>query len=152
MMLRTLVAAGQKSIFAMLVIMSGLFAMAATADDKIEKALIILTSDSPQSQGMALVLGNAMADSGARVDVLLCDAAGDLALKDATAPALKPRDLTPVQMLRGLMQKGGSVNVCALYLPNSEYTQADLTAGVGVAMPPAIAAQMLDEDTRVFSF
>ncbi|MCH8498279.1 MAG: hypothetical protein LAT63_07365 [Marinobacter sp.] len=133
-------------------VLFGAVAMTSHADDKVDKALIILTSDSVQSQGMALVLGNAMADHGARVDVLLCDSAGDLALKDATAPALKPRDVTPVQMLRGLMQKGGSVNVCALYLPNSDRTPADLAAGVGVAMPPAIAAQMLDEDTRVFSF
>lgn len=118
----------------------------------IEEVLVILSSDSLQTQGMAMVLSNTMAQQGARVNVLLCDKAGDLALKSYEAPALKPRDMTPGQMLRGLLKQGGEAKVCALYLPNSEHGREDLIDGVGVAMPPEMAGQMLNRDLRTFIF
>ncbi|NIY77588.1 hypothetical protein HED22_18200 [Thalassospira sp. HF15] len=124
----------------------------AKADDKIDKALIILTSPSLQTQGMAMVLGNTMQAQGVRVDVLLCDTAGDLALSTTKSPALEPKKVTPEQLLGKLMSGGASVNVCALYLPNSSHDQTALRSGVGVATPPAMAKMMVDEDTRVFSF
>ncbi|WP_052657459.1 hypothetical protein [Thalassospira sp. HJ] len=124
----------------------------AKADDKIDKALIILTSPSLQTQGMAMVLGNTMQAQGVRVDVLLCDKAGDLALSATQSPALEPKKVTPEQLLAKLMSGGASVNVCALYLPNSSQDQTALRDGVGVATPPAMAKMMVDEDTRVFSF
>ncbi|MFC4260931.1 hypothetical protein ACFOZ5_18075 [Marinobacter lacisalsi] len=120
--------------------------------DTADKVLVILSSDSLQTQGMAMVLSNTMAQQGAQVNVLLCDQAGDLALKSYSADALKPKDLTPGQMLRGLAKQGGEINVCALYLPNSDYTQEDLMEGVGVATPPDMAGQMLDPEIRIFSF
>jgi intracellular sulfur oxidation DsrE/DsrF family protein len=55
-------------------------------------------------------------------------------------------------MLRGLMKAGGKVSVCALYLPNSQYSQADLLDGVGVAKPPEMALPMLDRKMRTFTF
>ncbi|MBC06757.1 hypothetical protein [Thalassospira sp.] len=122
------------------------------SDDKINKALIILTSPSLQTQGMAMVLGNTMQAQGVRVDVLLCDKAGDLALSATQSPALEPKRVTPEQLLTKLMSGGASVNVCALYLPNSSHDQTALRDGVGVATPPAMAKMMVDEDTRVFSF
>lgn len=118
----------------------------------IEEVLVILSSDSLQTQGMAMVLSNTMAQQGARVNVLLCDKAGDLALKSYEAPALKPRDMTPGQMLRGLLKQGGEAKVCALYLPNSGHGREDLIDGVGVAMPPEMAGQMLNRDLRTFIF
>lgn len=118
----------------------------------VDEVLVILSSDSLQTQGMAMVLSNTMAEQGAKVNVLLCDTAGDLALKSYEGESLAPRDVTPGQMLRGLMQAGGSVKVCALYLPNSEYEQADLIDGVGVAMPPEMARPMLDRKMRTFTF
>lgn len=121
-------------------------------EQPVEKVLFILSSASLQTQGMAMVLGNALSDQGAEVHVLLCDQAGDLALANYQGRALKPRDLTPGQMLRRLVKQGGTVNVCALYLPNSQHTQADLMQGVGVATPPEMAAQMRDPQFRVFSF
>lgn len=128
--------------------------LSAQAGDKdmVEEVLVILTSESLQTQGMAMVLSNTMAEKGAKVNVLLCDKAGDLALKDYTAPSLKPKDVTPGQMLRGLLKQGGVANVCALYLPNSEHGKDDLIDGVGIAMPPDMAAQMLDPKIRTFSF
>src|SRR5690554_3305947 len=101
---------------------------------------------------VALAPANAMAEQGAKVNVLLCDEAGDLALKSYEAEALAPKNVTPGQMLRGLLKAGGTANVCALYLPNSEYGKDDLIDGVGVAMPPQMAGQMLDRKIRTFSF
>jgi predicted peroxiredoxin len=120
--------------------------------NQVDEVLVILSSDSLQTQGMAMVLSNTMAQKGAKVNVLLCDAAGDLALKSYSSDALAPKDLTPGQMMRGLMKAGGSVKVCALYLPNSEYSKNDLIDGVGVAMPPEMAGQMLDRKMRTFTF
>ena len=128
---------------------------AAQADNhqkSVEEVLVILSSDSLQTQGMAMVLSNTMAQQGAKVNVLLCDQAGDLALKSYEAEPLKPKNVTPGQMLRGLLKNGGSAKVCALYLPNSEYTQDDLIEGVGVAMPPEMAGQMLNSSMRTFTF
>lgn len=118
----------------------------------VEEVLVILSSDSLQTQGMAMVLSNTMAEKGARVNVLLCDKAGDMSLKSYEAPALKPKDVTPGQMLRGLLKQGGKAKVCALYLPNSDYSKDDLIEGVGVAMPPEMAGQMLNPKMRTFTF
>ncbi len=118
----------------------------------VDEVLVILSSDSLQTQGMAMVLSNTMAKQGAKVNVLLCDEAGDLALKSYEAPTLKPKDVTPGQMLRGLLKQGGQAKVCALYLPNSDYGKDDLIEGVGVAMPPEMAGQMLNPKMRTFTF
>ncbi len=128
--------------------------LAAQAGDQemIEEVLVILSSESLQTQGMAMVLSTTMAQQGAKVNVLLCDKAGDLALKAYDAPTLKPKDVSPGQMLRGLLKQGGTANVCALYLPNSDYTKDDLLDGVGVATPPEMAEQMLNPAMRTYSF
>ncbi len=117
-----------------------------------EKALIMLNSDSLMTQGMAMVLGNAIQGQGVEVNVLLCDAAADLALQDTTSELLKPNDVTPEQLMMRLQQNGATVSVCALYLPNSGNAEADLREGVEVAAPPAMAEQMMDKYTRVFTF
>jgi len=127
-------------------------ASSALAEDAADKALIILSSESQQTRGMAMVLGNAMMDKGASVRVLLCDSAGDMAVEGYESEKLAPRDVTPEQMLGRLMANDSQVEVCALYLPNSDYEEEDLKDGVGVAQPPAIAGEMLSPDVRVFSF
>ncbi|KPQ03067.1 hypothetical protein [Marinobacter sp. HL-58] len=121
-------------------------------EEAIEEVLVILSSDSLQTQGMAMVLSNTMAEQGTKVNVLLCDEAGDMALKSYEAPALKPKDVTPGQMLRGLLKNGGEAKVCALYLPNSDNSKEDLIDGVGVAMPPEMSEQMLNPKMRTFTF
>lgn len=118
----------------------------------VQQALVILSSDSLQTQGMAMVLGNTMAKSGVKVDVLLCDKAGDLALKNSESSLMKPKNVSPKMLLNKLKKQGAEVNVCALYLPNSTYTKDDLSEGVGVAKPPQIAALMSDRKVRVFTF
>lgn len=118
----------------------------------IDQTLLILSSASPQTQGMAMVLGNTLASQGTRVRVLLCDHAGDLALANPPATVLAPKQVTPAQLLRRLQQQGAEVQVCALYLPNSEHGEEDLAEGVTVATPPAMASLMRDARVRVFTF
>ena len=117
--------------------------------------LTVLTAAEPQTQLMGLILTRFSAQAGADVRVLLCDAAGDLALAEppesATAP-LAPRGMSPHGLLSGLMEAGVTVQVCAIYLPNSDYTEADLMEGVGVATPPEIAAVMVQPNTKLFTF
>ena len=52
-----------------------------TSGESGDKALVILTSDSLQTQGMAMILSNAMQQQGTELSILLCDAAGDLAVE-----------------------------------------------------------------------
>jgi hypothetical protein len=75
-----------------------------------------------------------------------------MALKDAGGEALKPNDVTPAQLLNAAMLKGATVSVCALYLPNTGYTPAQLKDGVAVAKPDAMARAMLEAQRKVFSF
>lgn len=114
--------------------------------------LVILTSGNVQTQGMALVLATEAQRQGTKVRVLLCDEAGKLALNDFTPSTLKPREVTPKQMLQGLMQNGAQVQVCALFLPNSDKTAADLIDGITAATPPEIVKLLNDDDTRLLSF
>jgi hypothetical protein len=69
---------------------------------------LVITDDSTMTQGIALVLANQMQEQGAQVNILLCDEAGDLALKNAGGEALKPNNVTPAQLLDGAMKKGAT--------------------------------------------
>jgi predicted peroxiredoxin len=117
--------------------------------------LTIITSPEPQTQLMALILTRTSLAQGAQAQILLCDQAGDLALAEPSATAsapLAPRGMSPHGLLSMLIADGVQVQVCAIYLPNSEATEDDLLEGVTVAMPPEIAAEMLSPDTRLFTF
>jgi intracellular sulfur oxidation DsrE/DsrF family protein len=116
------------------------------------EAFFNVTSADNQSQGMAMVLATQMVEQKAAVRVLLCGPAGQLALKTYEPAALKPRNVTPKQMMAGLMKAGATVEVCALFLPNADRTPADLTDGVTVAKPPEVAAYMLKPGVKAFGF
>lgn len=111
-----------------------------------------VTSADNQAQGMAMVLATQMVEQKAAVRILLCGPAGQLALKTYEPAALKPRNVTPKQMLLGIMKAGATVEVCALFLPNANQTPADLLEGVAVAKPPEVAAYMLKPGVRAFGF
>lgn len=117
-----------------------------------EQALIILTSESLQTRAMAMVLGTTMQEQGTDIHILLCDSAGELAVSAHESPTLEPRGATPEGLMKGMMDNGASVDVCALFLPNSDYAQEDLIEGVGSAKPPEIAEMMTSRGVRVFSF
>lgn len=116
--------------------------------------LTILTSGEPETQAMALILTRQARAAGSDVRVLLCDAAGDLALEgaEATGPAVQPPDMSPAQMLRGLVDAGVTVEVCAIYLPNRPFDESDLAADIGVARPDAIGELVADPAVRLFTF
>lgn len=120
--------------------------------EPVKNVLITLTSAEQQTRGMAMVLGNTMQAQGAKVSVLLCDSAGDMALKTQKSEPLKPKDVTPEQMMQKLMKGGGNVQVCALYLPNKGVSTDMLVEGVTPAKPPVMAKALTEANTRVFSF
>lgn len=117
-----------------------------------ENVFVVVSSGEHQTQMMAMVLGNQMAAKGASVRVLLCDAAATLAVQDKSFPTFKPAGRTPQDLLQGLMKKGATVEVCAIFLPNTEHETSDLLDGVGVAKPGPIADHMLKPDVRYFTF
>ncbi len=128
-----------------------LAASAAFAADT-QQVTVSLTSASPMSQGMAMVLANQMQEQGAQVDILLCDAAGDMALKGATGEVLKPNNVTPVQLLDAAIKKGATASVCALYLPNSGNSADDLRDGITPAKPADMGARLLETGRKVIGF
>ena len=101
-----------------------------------------------------MLAGQAL-EQKASVRVLLCDAAGDIALssQDGKAqPTLKPRNVTPQQMLQGIIKGGAKVEVCALYLPNTGKQPTDLLAGVTAAKPADVAAHLLKPGVKTLAF
>jgi hypothetical protein len=124
-----------------------------------DRALVILTSDSLETQGMAMILSNAMQEQGTQLSILLCDSAGDLAVDGYesaeainTPPSNPAGQVKPEGILGMLMENGAQVDVCAIYLPNSDHEEGDLREGVGVAAPGPMAEMMRDPSIPVYSF
>lgn len=134
------------------VLFSALATLAISASADTQEVFLSVTSADNQVQGMAMVLANQMAEQKAAVRVLLCGPAGQLALKAYEPAALKPRNVTPKQMMQGLMKAGGKVEVCALFLPNAERSADDLTEGVVVAKPSEVAGYMLKPGVKLIGF
>src|SRR6056297_4048493 len=85
------------------------------------KLVTILTSEDPQTQLMSMVLTMQSLKQGSTTYTLLCGPGGDLALRDAPAAATapqKPKGMSPQGLMRMIMDQGGTVEVCAIYLPN----------------------------------
>lgn len=119
------------------------------------KLVTILTSDDPQTQLMSMVLTMQSLQQGAETYTLLCGPGGDLALKEAPATATapqKPKGMSPQGLMQKVMQAGGTVEVCAIYLPNKGVGPEALLDGIGSAKPPAMAGRLLGNDTRIMSF
>lgn len=114
--------------------------------------LVTIDSANPMSQGAALVLAGQAQEQKAKVRVLLCGAGGDMASISEAGVALKPRNLTPQQMLQGIIKNGAQVEVCALYLPNTGKKPSDLVEGVTPAKPADVAAFLLKPGVQTLSF
>lgn len=120
-----------------------------------DRLVTVVTAADPQTQLMSMVLTTQAVAKGTAVRVLLCGPAGDIALKDAPASATAgqpPRDMSPQGLLGGIIAKGATVEVCAIYLPGKGLGPEALIEGVGVAQPPAMADALLDRDAAVWSF
>jgi len=140
-----------KTLITFLITLLG-FAGMAEAQTENDPLFVVLTSDDAETQMMAMVLATQSLNKDVPVRVLLCSDAGDLALKDSESPAFAPADRSPKQLLMGLMDNGVQVEVCGIYLPNRDYTEADLMDGIGTAAPPEVAEFMKQEGVRYFTF
>lgn len=114
--------------------------------------LVSINSGVTQTQGVALVLANQALAQKAAVRILLCSDGGQLAVKDKESATLKPLNKSPKELLQGLMKAGAKVEVCALFLPNSDLKPTDLIEGVGVAKPADVAAYMLQANVKAVSY
>lgn len=123
-----------------------------TAAAHAEELFVSIHSGSAMAQGAGLVLAGQALEQKASVRVLLCDAAGDIALSGKETPVLKPRNVTPQQMLQGIIKAGAKVEVCALYLPNAGKQPTDLIAGVTPAKPADVAAHLLKPGVQTLAF
>jgi predicted peroxiredoxin len=130
----------------------GLSLLATAAAVHAEELFVNIHSGSAMAQGAGLVLAGQALEQKAAVRVLLCDAAGDIALAGKEMPTLKPRNVTPQQMLQGVIKAGAKVEVCALYLPNTGKQASDLIDGVTPAKPAEVAAHLLKPGVHTLAF
>lgn len=126
-------------------------AAAANAADSTE-LFVNIHSSGAMAQGAGLVLAGQALEQKASVRILLCDAAGDIAVVGQQLPKLKPRDVTTQQMLQGVIKAGAKVEVCALYLPNTGRKPTDLIEGVTPAKPADVAAHLLKPGLNSLAF
>ena len=117
-----------------------------------QSLFVNIHSGNAMAQGAGLVLAGQALEQKAQVRVLLCDEAGKIALNGQSLPALKPRNVTPQQMLQGLIKGGAKVEVCALFLPNTGKQAADLIEGVTAAKPADVAAHLLKPEVKTLAF
>lgn len=133
-----------------LIIAAALLSTAAAV--QAEELFVNIHSGNAMAQGAGLVLAGQALEQKATVRVLLCDAAADNALTGKEMPTLKPRNVTPQQMLQGVIKAGAKVEVCALYLPNTGKQPSDLIAGVTPAKPAEVAAYLLKPGVNTLAF
>ena len=132
-----------------------LLSTGAIANENSAKGLnLMLTSPDTQTQMMGLVLATMSAKKGKEINIVLCSAAGNLALKGDIAKTIKMQgeEKSPNMLLQGLMKDGAKVEVCPLFLPNAGKTEADLIENITVAKPPVVANRVLDKDFQNLSY
>ncbi|MGB6328324.1 MAG: hypothetical protein WBF48_05320 [Halarcobacter sp.] len=113
---------------------------------------VVLTAQDGQTQLMAMVLSMMTLKQHKAVNMTLCSAAGDLAVKGKKSPVLKPIDKSPKMMLKAIMKKGAKVEVCPLYLPNANLDKSVLLEGITVATPAKVATQLLNSEFTTLSY
>ncbi|PID76363.1 MAG: hypothetical protein CSB24_07030 [Deltaproteobacteria bacterium] len=113
---------------------------------------VIVTSGDAQTQMMAMALSMMTIKKGKEVKMVLCSKAGDLAVKGMKGEIIKPLNKSPEMMLKALIQKGATVKVCPLYLPNAAKDESVLIDGVTVAVPAEVAASLLDDEYQNLSY
>ncbi len=130
-----------------------LHALAAEPADNSTKGLfVVITNPDPMTQMMALVLSIQTVAQEKSVQILLCGPGGDLAIKESKEVVFKPLNKSPQMLLNDLIEKGVPVEICPLYLPNNEKSEADLISGVSVAKPPVVAEKLRAEGIKLFTF
>lgn len=115
------------------------------------RLFVTVTGSATQDRAMPLTLANKAVDQGLEVRVLLCGDGAELALADYEAQSFDPPGVTPKDLLGRLMNNGVTVEVCAIFLPNTDYDEDDLTDGIGIGAPDDVAEYMMGPRTRIFS-
>ena len=126
--------------------------LSGVAQAQTQELFVNIHSGNAMAQGAGLVLAGQALEQKASVRVLLCDAAGDMAVAGKQGPKLKPREVTTQQMLQGVIKAGAKVEVCALYLPNTGLKASDLIEGVQPANPADVAAHLLKPGVNTLAF
>ena len=112
-----------------------------------------ISTDETMAQGAGLVLAGQALAQKVPVRILLCDDAADMALQgDPQDAPLKPKNVTPQQMLQGVIKGGAKVEVCALYLPNKGRPAKDLIEGVTPANHADVMSHVLKAGVKTLSF
>lgn len=60
--------------------------------------------------------------------------------------------MSPQGLMQKILEAGGTVELCAIYLPNKGVDATALLEGINSAKPPEMAARLLADDTRIMSF
>ena len=142
-----------KTLISSAILASSLLFSSISSADQGKGLNVLVTAGERQSQMMALILSvQTVKKHGKEVHMVLCSAAGDLALKDTKTDAMKGPNKSPTQMLQALIKMGGSVEICPLYLPNAGKTKDDLLEGITIAKPPIVAGRLLDTDYTNLSY
>ncbi|MEE4356298.1 MAG: hypothetical protein V2I97_07490 [Desulfococcaceae bacterium] len=114
---------------------------------------VVVTADDAQTQLMAMSLSTQVKQKGKSVRILLCDDAGDLAMKGSKEVVLKPIDKSPQMLMKNLISQGVTVEVCPFFLANKTFgSPADLIDGVAIAKPPEVADALLEPGIKLFTF
>ncbi len=135
-------------------VLAALLMLAGTALAEQGRGLnVVVTSADRQTQMMAMVLSvQTMKKHGKEINMMLCGAAGDLALQSTNTETFLPPKKSPTMLLNTLLKMGASIQVCPLYLPNTGKTTDDLIEGITVAKPPIVAGKLLDKDYQNLTF
>jgi len=117
---------------------------------------VLVNSGNSQTQSMAMVLSvMSIKKHKKEVNIVLCGKAGDLADKNIKGiPTKRPDGTQPSakKLLKMLIQKGATVQVCPLYLPNANKDKSVLLEGITIAKPPVVARKLLDQDFQNITF
>lgn len=114
---------------------------------------VIVTSADRQAQMMAMVLSfQTMKEHGKEINMVLCGAAGDLALQSTSTETFLPPKKSPTMLLNILLTMGAAIQICPLYLPTAGKTIDDLIEGITVAKPPLVAGKLLDKNYQNLTF
>ncbi len=140
-----------RTLFRPLAVFSLLLASTSMAGNGESRLFVTVTASGLQEQVMPLVLANQAMDQGAEVRVLLCGAGAELAVESHQPETFAPRDITARDLLMRLIGNGHTAEVCAIFLPNTEYAPDDLVDGIGVADPADVAAWMMAPATRILA-
>lgn len=134
---------------------TSLFAATAHADEDSESILINVNSSQGQVQGMAMELASKLAQEDKEVRIVLCGDAAELALEENIPSSLRPRDVSPKEIMLEAASLGATLHVCHLFLPNTrfgQYDEDDLVEEASIISAEDLAELVMKRDIQRFSY